>query len=65
MRLELRPPGLEFFLALDLLSLGGLLEVRIDQRLLILIELQLGEAALVVDRDGRAVGDGIVQCRRC
>ena len=48
--LQLRPPGLELLLALDLLALGGFLEVRIDARPLVLVQLQLGQAALVVDR---------------
>ena len=30
--LELRPPGVELFLAIELLALGGLLEIRVDLR---------------------------------
>ncbi|HWQ39369.1 MAG TPA: hypothetical protein VNM24_12315 [Burkholderiales bacterium] len=52
---ELRPLGLELLLALDLLALGGLLEVRVDLRPLRLVERELGQAALVVDRHRRAV----------
>ena len=48
--LQLRPPGLELLLALDLLALGGFLEVGIDARPKALVQLQLGQAALVVDR---------------
>src|SRR5947209_7600339 len=55
---ELCPPALEPFLAFDLLALGRFLEVRVDPRSLGLQELELCEAALVVDRDGGAVMDG-------
>ena len=49
---------LELLLALDLLALGHLLELGVDVRALVLVEVELGEAALVVDRDGGAVLDG-------
>jgi hypothetical protein len=55
--LELRPLGLELFLALDLLALGGLLEPRVDLRPLGLIERQLRQPALVEDRHRGAVLD--------
>ena len=48
---------LELLLALDLLAFGGLLELGVDLRPLGLLQLQLGEPALVVDRHGRAVDD--------
>ena len=57
-RLELRPPRLEPLPALHLLALGGLLELRVDPRLLAFVQGQLGQAALVVDRHGRPVLDG-------
>ena len=47
--LQLRPPGLELLLALYLLALGGLLEVRINARPLALVQRELGQTALVVD----------------
>ena len=53
--LELRPLGLELLLAIDLLAFGGFLEVRVDLRPLGLVERELREAALVVDRHRGAV----------
>ncbi len=54
-RLQLRPFGLEFLLALDLLALGRLLEIGVDPRALGIFQLQLCEAALVKDRHCRAI----------
>ena len=54
---QLRPFGLEPLLALHLFPLGGLLELRVDGRLLFLVQGQLGESALVVDGDGCLVLD--------
>ena len=56
--LELGPPGLQLLLALDFLALGHFLELGIDLRPLGLVQCQLGESALVVDRYGGAVLDG-------
>ena len=56
-RFELRPLGLELLLAVDLLSLRRFLEARVDRRPLALVEGQLGEPALVVDRHRRPVLD--------
>ena len=56
--LELRPLGLEPLLAVDLLALGGLLEVGVDVWAFPFVERQPGEAALVVDRHGGAVLHG-------
>ncbi|EXI72988.1 MAG: hypothetical protein AW07_02920 [Candidatus Accumulibacter sp. SK-11] len=56
--LELRPLGLEPFLALDLLAFGRLLEARVDLRPLGLVERQPGQTALVVDRHRGAVLHG-------
>ena len=53
--LELRPARLEPLLALDLLALGGLLELLVDERALALVEAEPGEAALVVDGHRGAV----------
>ncbi len=53
--LELRPLALELLLALDLLPLGRLLEVRIDPRALGIVQGELGKPALVVDRHRGAV----------
>ena len=55
---QLRPLRLELLSALDLLALGGLLEVGVDHRSLALVEGQLGEAALVVDGHSRLVLHG-------
>ena len=57
-RLELRPPALELLLALDLLALGRLLELRVDLRPLGFLQLQLRQPALVVDGHRRAIDDG-------
>jgi hypothetical protein len=43
---ELGPLALQLLLALDLFALGQLLELRIDPRLLGLLERELGQAAL-------------------
>ena len=55
-RLELRPLRLQLLAAVDLLPFGHL-EARVDVRLLVLVEGQLRQAALVVDRHGRPVLD--------
>ena len=57
-RLKLCPLGLETLPSLHLLSLGGLLELRVDVRFLVFIEGQLSEAALVVDGHRGPVLDG-------
>ena len=54
-RFQLRPPGLELLLALDFLALGRFLELGVDLGPLGLLQRQLGEPALVVDRDRGAV----------
>ena len=56
-RLLLRPLALQLLLALDLLALGDLLEVGVDPGAFGFAELELGEPALVVDRDGGPVDD--------
>ena len=56
--LQLCPPSLELLPALDLLALGGLLEIRIDLRPLGFVQGELGKPTLVVDGHGRAVLDG-------
>ena len=56
--LKLRPLGLELLLALDLLALGGVLEVQVDLRSLGFVERELGEAAFVVDVHRGAVLHG-------
>ena len=56
-RFELRPLGLELLLAVDFLTLGCLLEAGVDLGPLVLVEGQLGEPALVVDRHRGAVLD--------
>ena len=56
-RFQLRPFGLEFLLALDLLALGQFLEFGVDLRPLRGLQLELGEPALVIDRHCRAVDD--------
>ena len=56
--LELRPLGLELLLALDLLAFGRLLELGVDLRPLCLVERELGQPALVVDRHRGAVLHG-------
>ena len=55
---QLRPLGLELFLAVELLALGRFLEPGVDVGLLAFVERQPGEPALVVDRHRRAVLDG-------
>ncbi len=62
--LELRPLALELLLALDLLALGRLLEVRIDLRPLGVVQRELRQPALVVDRDRGAVLRRRAGCRR-
>ena len=57
-RFELRPSGLELLLAVDLLAFGRLLEAGVDPGPLALVERELGESALVVDRYRRLVLDG-------
>jgi hypothetical protein len=56
-RLELRPLRLEPLLALDLLAFGRLLELGVDPGPLGLLQLELREAALVVDGHGGAIDD--------
>ena len=51
-RFELRPLALELLPALDLFPFGRLLEIGVDLRAFGFLELQLGEPALIVDRDG-------------
>ena len=53
--LQLGPLRLELLRAVDFLALGGFLEVGIDVWLLVLVEGQLGESALVVDGHRRLV----------
>ncbi len=53
--LQRRPLRLEVLLLGDFLAFGCLLEIGINLRLLVLLELQLGESALVIDRHGRLV----------
>jgi hypothetical protein len=53
--LKLRPLALELLLALDLLALGRLLEVRVDLWPLGCAERQLSEAAFVVYSQRRIV----------
>ena len=52
------PLGLELLLVVDFLAFGGFLEIRVDLRLFRRLQLQLGEAAFVVDGHGRLVLDG-------
>ena len=57
--LQLRPPGLEPLLALNLLAFGGLFKVLIDMRgQLALVQRQFCQTALVVDGHGGAVLHG-------
>ena len=56
--LELRPARLEPLLALDLLALGGLLELVVDERVRAFVEGELGESVLVVDGHRGAVEHG-------
>ena len=55
--LKLCPPGLQPLLAFDLLAFRRLLEVRVDVRAHALVQGELGQTALVVDRHGRPVLD--------
>ena len=55
--LQLRPFGLELLLALDLFPFGGLVEIEVEVRDDRRAQLQLGQAALVVDRHRGAVLD--------
>ena len=55
--LQLRPAGLEAFLARDLLALGRLLEIRVDPGPPLRVEPEAGEAAFVIDRHRGAVLD--------
>ena len=54
-RFELRPLRLQPLAAAGLFAFGHFLEADIDLRSLVLVEGQLGKAALVVDRDSRLV----------
>ena len=54
---ESRPLRFEILFLLYLFPLGYLLELAIDLRALLLIEIDLGKPALVVDRDGGLVFD--------
>ena len=56
--LQLRPLGLEPLLALDFLSLGGFLEIRVNCWPLGVIKFQPGQAAFVVDGHGGPVLHG-------
>ena len=56
-RFEGRPLGLEILFLLDLLSFCNLLELRIDLRPLLLVNVDLCETALVIDRDSCLVLD--------
>ena len=56
-RLEGGPLRLDLLLERVLLALGDLLELGVDPRLLSIGQVEPGEAALVVDRDRRAVID--------
>ena len=56
-RLELCPLRLQLLPAVHLLALGGLLELRVDLRSLVLVQGKLGQPALVVDRHRRPVLD--------
>ena len=56
--LELRPLGLQLLAAVDLLALGCLLETGVDVRLLLFVDRQPRETALVVDRHRGSVLDG-------
>ena len=58
--LELRPARLQPLLALDLLALGGLVELLVDERMCVLVEGEFGEAVLVVDGDRGAVEHGLL-----
>ena len=51
---------LEPLLALDLLALGGLLELVVDERVRALVEGEFGEAVLVVDGHRGAVEHGLL-----
>ena len=55
--LQLRPLGLELLLPRDLLAFRRLLEAGVDLRPLCLVQRELGETALVVDRHRRPVFD--------
>ena len=56
-RFELRPLGLQVFDSIGFLALGRFFEIGIDGRSFVLVERQLREPALVVDRDGGLVLD--------
>ena len=56
-RFELGPLRLELFLAFDLLAFGHLLELGVNLRALLLVEVELRQPALVVDGNGRLVLD--------
>ena len=57
-RLKLRPLGLQPLLVFDFFAFGGFLEFLVKLRLFGLVEFQLRQAALVVDRNRRAVLHG-------
>ena len=54
---QLRPSGLELLFTLDFLALGRFLELRVDGRAHALVDIQLGQAAFVVDRHRRFILD--------
>ena len=62
---QLRPSGLELLLTLDFLALGRFLELRVDGRSHALVDIQLGQAAFVVDRHRRFILEPRAGCRRC
>ena len=58
--LHLRPLALELLLAVDFLAFGQLFELRVDAGLLGRLKFQLRQPALIVNRDGRLVLDGLL-----
>ena len=63
--LQLCPARLQFLAALDLLALGDLFKLRVDTGFLLLVEGQLGQAALVEDRGPWPCPPRPAVCRRC
>ena len=53
--LQCRPLGLELFLVLQFLAFGRLLEIRVNLRPFLRLQLQFGQAAFVVNRHRRLV----------
>jgi len=62
---QLCPFGLELLLAFDLFALGGFLETGIDFRSLVLVQRQLRQPALVIDRAPSPYPLPPAECRRC